>query len=146
MIETMQPWHLMSAVMRARDADISEMALVDGLDRQRWACSIALGRGLSFTITDRDGLPVVCMGLTEEGNGLATAWMVATPGWCRHVKSALKIWNTVRREAGYRRIQTMIAPGRPEAVKFIKHLGFKRDGELPKICSDGGTMDLYSYT
>lgn len=142
----MEPWHLMSVVMRARDEDISEMARVDGLDRQRWACRMALEVGLAFTVTDRDGKPVACIGFTDDGNGTGTAWMVATPEWCHQLKSIAKGWKIVLKESGYRRIQTMVTPGRPGAVKFLSWLGFKRDGELPKMSSDGSSMDLYSYT
>lgn len=142
----MEPWELMSVVCRARDEDISEMALVDGLDRQRWACKMALEPGLFFTVTDREGKPVACVGFTDGGNGIGNAWMVATPEWCRHLKSIAKGWKIVLKESGYRRIQAMVIPERPGAVKFLSWLGFKRDGGLPKMGSDGSSMDLYSYT
>lgn len=146
MIKTMEPWELMSVVMRARDEDISEMALVDGLDRQKWACKMALESGLFFTVTDRGGKPVACVGFTDDGNGIGNAWMVTTPEWCRHVKSVVKIWRTVRDKAGYRRIQSMVTPGRPGARRFLIWCGFRFDGELLKMRSDGGAMELYSYT
>lgn len=145
-ITTMQPWELMSVVMRARDEDISEMALVDGLDRQRWACRMALEPGLAFTVTDREGKPVACIGFTGEANGIWTGWMVAAPEWCHQLKSIAKLWKIVLKESGYRRIQTLVTPGRPGAEKFLRWLGFERDGSLPKMKSDGSPMDLYSYT
>lgn len=145
MILSLEPWHLMSVVMRAREEDLVDMILVDGIDRQRWACRVALQDGLAFTVMGKDG-PVACFGFAEEARGVSMAWMIATPDWCRYVKSVARTFKMVVKEGGYRRIQAMVKPGRPGVEKFLLWLGFHLDGPLPKMCSDGSPMDLYSYT
>ena len=143
----MQPWHLLSVVMHMREGDAVEFDLLSsGLDRQRWACRRALEPGLAFAVTDSKGMPVACFGFLDEAEGRCTAWLMATPDWCRHVKSIAKAFKVVVREGGYRRIQAFVRPGRPGAEKFLKWLGFNRDAPLPKMCADGSPMDLYSYT
>lgn len=145
MIKTMEPWELMSVVMRARDEDVLDMVTMDGVDPQRWACKVALSDGLAFTVMGSKG-PVACLGFSEDAKGVSTVWMVATPEWCHHVKSVARTVKTVMKEGGYRRIQTMVNPERLGAEKFISWLGFSRDGPLPKMRPDGSAMVLYSFT
>ena len=147
MIVTMQPWHLLRVAMHMREEDAVEQDLLSpGTDRQFWACRRALEPGLAYAVTDSRGMPVACFGFLDEAEGRCTAWLVATPDWCRHVKSIAKAFRVIARDGGYRRIQAFVQPGRPGAEKFLKWLGFTRDGPLPKMRSDGGAMDLYSYT
>lgn len=143
----MEPWHLISVVMHLRDEDVEEQALVEpDIDRQIWACKRALAPGLGYTVADSSGRPVACFGFLDDGQNRATAWLVATPDWCRHVKSIYKATKIIMREGGYRRIQAFVRPERHGAEKFLKWLGFKLDGPLPGMRADGGPMNLYSYT
>lgn len=143
----MEPWHLMAVVMNMREADVRDLELVSGVvDRQRWACERALAPGLAFTVLDADGIPVACCGVIEEARGRCTVWLVATDRWCCYVKTITKAFRFVVKEGGYRRIQALARPARPEAARFLRWLGFKLDGPIPAMCADGGAMELYSFT
>lgn len=146
-IVTMEPWHLLSVVMQMRDEDALEFdLLLDDKDRQLWACQRALAQGLAFAVLNSDGLPLACFGFVDEAEGRCTAWLIARLGWHCYVKSISKVFRLVVKESGYRRIQAFAKPERPGAGKLLQWLGFTRDGPLPKMCADGGQMDLYSYT
>lgn len=145
MIVTLEPWHLLAVVMKAREEDLAAID-VTGEDRQRWACQRALASGLAFTVLDDLFQPVACFGFVDEMKGVSMAWLVAKPGWCRYVKSMARAFKLIVRDGGYRRIQAFVQPDRPSAKKFLLWLGFKLDGPLPKLGVDGSSMDLYSYT
>lgn len=141
----MQAWHLISVVMRARDEDVADLVL-EGEDRQRWACRRVLENGLAFTVLNSSGAPVACFGFVDESKGVCMAWLIATPQWCPYVKSVARCFKLVARDEGYRRIHAIVQPQRAGAERFLKFLGFNRDGTMPKIRADGSSMDLYSYT
>jgi hypothetical protein len=144
-IVAMEPWHILCVVMQMREQDAVDFDLLAAdADRQRWACARALAPGLAYAVLNSEGRPVACFGFLDDGPARCTAWLVATRSWCCHVKSIAKAFKIVAREGGYRRIQAHVRPGRPGAEKFLKWLGFNRDAPLPKMCADGGPMDLYS--
>ncbi len=146
-IVTLQPWHLIRVAMLARQQDAEEFGTfsVDD-DPQIWACRQALKPGLMFSVTDTAGAPVACFGFTHECKGIATAWLIATETWRVYVKSMVRAFNHIWSSGEYFRLQALVRPDRPAAVKFIEWLGFRLDGVCPKISPNGATMLFYSKT
>ena len=142
MIVKMEPAHLMLVMLNARKEEFERWQI--GPDPQRWVCSTALKAGIAFTVLNEQGHPVACFGFLDEVGTSATIWMLCTNEWKRWIKQMRKTVDAVINGGVYTRVQAMIDPLNAPAVKFIRWLGFEKDGTVRKGAPDGSDFDLYS--
>jgi hypothetical protein len=80
---------------------------------------------MKFVLLDDDNEPIVAFGLDEIVPGVWQTWMVgSSEAWKEHwigiTRNCRKIMNTLMKEDGIRRIQTMALASRVETCKWYE--------------------------
>lgn len=105
-------------------------------------------RGPAYTVVDPEGRVVFCAGIHHFWHGTGELWGLFSPLAGRYLetpKFAKQLLELGARQLGYERIQAVVNPEWPEAVRFIELLGFKKETAMKKYGPNGVDMALYAW-
>jgi hypothetical protein len=87
---------------------------------------------------------VACAGLMPQWENRAVCWALVGANAGRHFaaihKAALRMFTL----HPYRRIETAVLCGFEQGHRWMRMLGFKKEGTMAYFSPDGGTYDLYA--
>jgi RimJ/RimL family protein N-acetyltransferase len=143
----MQLSHLIHIMRTMRQQDRVEFAnLSDEPDLERWAANYFLLPGLNWTVINKSGEPVACVGFRDVCAGVCVAWFVANDSFKTYMKSMTQAFRVMWKSGLYRRIEAYVNPLNPPAARYVEWLGFKMEGRCIKRARDGSDLLQYAYT
>lgn len=120
-------------------------AVVGDVSPDAYACDRFAHPGPTWCIADDDG-PIAVGGMHEEGMGIATWWLVATPALGKVSKTLVRLGRHVMQRSlasgEYRRIQAYVLDEWPEAKRLTQLVGMQSEGTLRKVGLNGEDMVL----
>jgi hypothetical protein len=144
MIVPMKLEHLLFIVHEMDGTQLEEMmCMTFDKDVAAYAASMYLAAGVKVTV-HADGEPWVCGGLTVDGPGRGTMWMVHRPGWERHIKETMRCIKDIVEKSETRYIQAYVLAANETNNRFIKHIGLELKTTLE--CYGDGGQDFNLYT
>ena len=94
--------------------------------------------GPSFTVTDRQGEIVFCLGVHNLWPGVGELWLTTSPLAAAYPNSWIVgrgLVDMIR--SGYVRLQAVVDPLFSEAMRVMEHLGFTHEGILRRYGPHG---------
>jgi RimJ/RimL family protein N-acetyltransferase len=103
--------------------------------------------GIAATVVDPEGQIVFCLGVHHRWSGFGELWAIYSP-LAKKYANTLKVTKMLLRcldhQFGYHRLQAAIDPRFPETVRFIEHLGLKREFLMRRYGPHGEDRVLYA--
>ena len=134
-VEPFQPYHIDLLIAQGvQPSQKLEVSLVPG----RYA-SLPKVPGAALTARRDDGFILLCGGIIPQEPGIGKLWALLSQDAGSHF-----IWLTraTRRfidSQAYRRIEVTTEEGYPQGCRWLKLLGFKREGKVPGFGPNGET-------
>jgi RimJ/RimL family protein N-acetyltransferase len=114
-------------------------------ENEGWVDSLK-GQGPAYTFL-ADGQVVGCAGITLLGWGRGEAWTLFSPLFYQNVRKVFKSIKEklpdVQKEHGLRRIQAISRTDFEEGERFLKHLGFEKEGVLKSFGPGGEDVSIF---
>lgn len=149
----------MITVKKANEVDVSDaLANLRDIDAKIWAPFNALeavrrffSLGPAYTITSENGL-VAVIGLAMERPGVGYVWMLTTDNIDKTTlsdklmltRAADYYMNAVAVAFGLRRIEAHVHPDHAKSLRWVKALGFQKEGLIRRYAPDGQDYFLLS--
>ena len=105
-------------------------------------------QGPARTVVDPDGAVVFCAGIHHFWHGTGEVWALFSPLARRYLETprfAKQLLELYVARFGYERLQAVVNPDWPEAVRFIELLGFEKETLMKKYGPNGVDMVLYAW-
>lgn len=124
-----------------------EQCVIQGQPIGEWA-KIHGARGPAFTVVDEQDRVVFCAGVHHFWHGTGELWGLFSPLAKEYLETptfAKELLGLGVIRFGYERLQAVVNPEWPEAVKFIELLGFRKEADMKKYGPNGVDMALYAW-
>lgn len=144
MIVPMQLEHLLFIAHEMDGTQLEEaLCMSFSKDIGDYVASMYSAPGIKVTV-HVDGEPWVCGGMTVDGPGRGTLWMVHRPGWESHIKETLKCIKDIVEMSETRYIQALVLAANETNNRFIKHIGLEFKTTLECYGDSGQDFNLYT--
>lgn len=130
--------------IKMREPDRSEVA---GIPHFRKVCELYEKNGGAYTLLSPEG--VVCIaGVAPVIPGVGTAWSVTSDLVRKYpktyYKSTKQFMAAIASDWRLHRLQATTLVKNRTAIRWLEHLGFKREGRMRKYGADGADHYLYA--
>lgn len=119
--------------------------LCEGISEE--AVMEAWKKGVCYTLL-LDGEPVVSSGIIHIGFNRGEAWTLVSSLFYKHRKTCFKrikeMVGIIAQSMELVRVQSTIRADKPWADRWMKHLGFEREGLMKRFGPNGEDFVLYS--